>query len=490
MRRAPAEKELEGMTGARIAVPLGLAVALAIAAITIAPRAYEAQWLIAARDDPAALADYAVAHSFNAAVAEREINAALAANDADLARSFLDLAQDHKVPVDPALSERVRQASADAGGAAHSIESFARGLVTGEPEDLSGLAGTAVGDLFVFGDIRDAAREGARLATGQQADELILGLACVGLAVTAGTYVTVGLAAPARVGLTVVKAAGKTGRIGGRMMAWIGRSLREIIDWSALTRAVRGATVAEPAVAVRASREAVKVEKAQELVGLVGDVGRVQGRAGTQAAFDGLRLAQGPRDMSRIARLAATKGGKTRAILKLAGRGAILLTLGTFNLAMWIFWAVLTLFGIASSLKRMTERATERYCARRKVRRARILAQHEREERERCAREQRLALLAASAEEPTVIYSTAPALVPSFDMADARTADVRMTNVRKLRRPDRLAVVKHDELDFSPLIRRPPWPWLTGARQPGLERGIEPVEKALASFRAAVAKSA
>ena len=36
------------MTGARIAVPLGLAVAFAIAALTIAPRAFEAQWLLAA----------------------------------------------------------------------------------------------------------------------------------------------------------------------------------------------------------------------------------------------------------------------------------------------------------------------------------------------------------------------------------------------------------------------------------------------------------
>ena len=50
------------------------------------------------------------------------------------------------------------------------------------------LAGTALGDLFVFGDIRDALREGARLAQGQEADRLILGLACVGIAITAGTY--------------------------------------------------------------------------------------------------------------------------------------------------------------------------------------------------------------------------------------------------------------------------------------------------------------
>jgi hypothetical protein len=359
------------MPGVRIAVPLGLAVALGVAALAITPRAYEAQTLLAAADDPVALANHAVATSFNAAVAEREINAALAANDADLAQSFVDLARDQNVPVDPALVEKVRLAGVEAASVSRSLGSFARGLLTGEPEDLSGLAGTAVGDLFVFGDIRDATREGARLATGQEADELILGLACVGLAVTAGTYVTVGLAAPVRLGLTVVKAAGKTGWIGGRLLLWISRSLRDIVDWSALSRAVRGADIAEPAAAVRGAREAVKAEKARDLIGFARDVGRVQAGAGTQAALDGLRLAEGPRDMSRLARLAATKGSRTRAILKLAGRGAILLTLGMFNLVMWLFWALLTIFGFVASLKRTAERMTERYCARRKFRRAR-----------------------------------------------------------------------------------------------------------------------
>src|SRR5262249_25314062 len=61
-----------------------------------------------------------------------------------------------------------------------------RGLVAGEAEDVSGLAGTAVGDLFVLGDVRDALREGTRLATGRDGDELVLGLACVGLAGAAG----------------------------------------------------------------------------------------------------------------------------------------------------------------------------------------------------------------------------------------------------------------------------------------------------------------
>jgi hypothetical protein len=356
----------------RLSVPIAVAVLSAIAALAILPRAYEAQGLLWAQDDPAALADYAVGRSLNAAVAEREINAALAANDADLAQSFLDLAGEHGLTIDPALSEQVRQQNADASSATRALGSFAQGLITGQPQDLSGLAGTALGDLFVFGDIRDAVREGSRFAVGEQPDRLVLGLSCVGLAITAGTYATLGLAGPARAGLTLVKAAARTGRLGGRLALWIGRSLRELIDWSALARAARGASITEPAMAVRATRDAVKVEKAEDLIRLAGDVGRVQARAGTQAALDGLRLAEGPSDMSRIARLAAAKGGKTRAILKLVGRGAILLTVGVFNLALWVLWAALTLFGVVSSLKRITEHATERYCAWRRLRRARM----------------------------------------------------------------------------------------------------------------------
>ena len=74
-----------------------------------------------------------------------------------------------------------------------------------------------LGDLFVFGDIRDALREGKRLAAGEQADELVLGLAAAGIAITAGTYPTFGAAAPARAGLTLVKAARKTGSLGAEL---------------------------------------------------------------------------------------------------------------------------------------------------------------------------------------------------------------------------------------------------------------------------------
>jgi hypothetical protein len=349
------------------ATPAWLAAGLfALAALACVPLGIEAGSLLAAEDDPATLSDRALDRAFDGNVAVREIEAALAADDTDLAKSYVELAQERGVPVPPELTQRVAAAVERDNSAVGTAESFARGLLTGEPDDMVSLAGTALGDLFVFGDIRDAVREGGRYVSGGAVDELVLGLACVGIAITAGTYASLGAAAPARIGISAVKAARKTGRIGGPMAAWISRSLREVIDWPALRRA--GGSWTEPVVAVRAAREAVKLEKADGLVKLAGDVGRVQSRAGSKAAIDGLRLADNPREMARVAALAEKKGGKTRAILKTLGRGAILLSVASFNLAMWVLWAIFTLFGLVSAAKAGTERLTLRHLARKKER--------------------------------------------------------------------------------------------------------------------------
>jgi hypothetical protein len=338
----------------------------ALLAIACVPLGIEAGALLTAEEDPAALADRQLERAFDQGLAVREIEWALAAHDADLATSFVELAQERGVSLPSELTQKVAAAVEHDSSAAAAAESFARGLFTGEPDDVVSLAGTALGDLFVFGDIRDAVREGSRYVSGAETDDLVLGLACVGIAITAGTYATFGAAAPVRVGLSAVKAARKTGRIGGQMANWIGRSLREAIDWSALRRA--GGSWTDPVGAVRAARQAVKIEKADGLIKLAGDVGRVQSRAGTKAAIDGLKLADNPREMARVAALAEKKAGKTRAILKTLGRGAILLTVGSFNLAMWVLWAIFTLFGFVFSAKATTERLTLRYLARKKER--------------------------------------------------------------------------------------------------------------------------
>ena len=356
------------MTALRLILPFTVACAFAIAAFNVVPRGVEAGQLLDAQDDPVLLADHQLAQVFNADGAAREIEAALALDDADLAQSFLDLARDRNVMLDPALVARVEAANSTMASTRRAARHFGRGLIVGESDSLVGLAGTTVSDLLVIGDVRDAVREGTRLAKGEEADELVLGLAGVGLVVTAGTYASLGTGTPARIGVSLVKAAGKAGRITAKMAGWFTRSLREAVDWTKLSSAMRAASLTEPAVAARAAREAVKVEKTEALMRAIGDVGKVQGKAGTKAALDALKIAEGPRDLSRMARLAEAKGTRMRAILKTLGRGAILLTVSAYTLFSWLFTAVMVVWGFLAAVKRTTERATQRYCERRRAR--------------------------------------------------------------------------------------------------------------------------
>jgi hypothetical protein len=164
-----------------------------------------------------------------------------------------------------------------------------------------------------------------------------------------------------------------------------------MVDGPMLQQAVATGSVLRPGQTVTAIKAAFRAEKAGALVRLAKDVGRVGEKAGTRGALDTLRIAEGPKDVARAARLAESSGGQTRAILKLLGRGALLLAAGAFNLTLWVLGALLALFGFLSSIKATTERLTLSYLQHKKARRL------------------RKQMAAASASTPDVSLADAPA---------------------------------------------------------------------------------
>lgn len=337
------------------------------------PHARDAGAVLAAQDDPAQLSDIQLNSALqnNQIVIVDNIEAALAAGDAGLADSFVDLAREKNISLASELSQRVSDAVREENSSSRFAMRFANGLVTGNADDVGSLSGTVAGDLFVFGDIRDVVREGKHLVMGEDTDRLVLGLATAGLAVTAATYVSVGGVAPVRAGLTLVKDARKVGRLGEGLTEWAGRSAREVVDMPMLQNAVATGSVMHPGQTASAIRAAFHAEKAGALVRLAKDVGRVSEKAGARGALDTLRIAEGPEDVARAARLAETKGGQTRAILKMLGRGGLLLAAGAFDLSLWVFGALFALFGFLASIKATTERLTQSWLNHRKARRLR-----------------------------------------------------------------------------------------------------------------------
>ncbi len=98
----------------RIAPALVAFALLGGAACLVVPRGFEAQSLFAIENDPVQIADREIAASLTPERARQEIEAALTANDADLARSFVELAQERGIVLDAPLVARVNEAVAKA----------------------------------------------------------------------------------------------------------------------------------------------------------------------------------------------------------------------------------------------------------------------------------------------------------------------------------------------------------------------------------------
>ena len=335
------------------------------------PNARDAAAILTAQDDPVALSDAQLSSAIrlDPTLLEREISSALQSGDTDLAGSVVSLADARGAPLSDGTRIRVADAIAETQSATFLAKRFATGFVTGNTDDIASLSGTVAGDLFVFGDIRDMVREGKHLAFGEETDHLVLGLAAVGLAVTAGTYATVGTAGPARAGLSIFKGARKASRVSAGLTEWAGRSARHLVDGDLLKQAVSGASVLRPAQSARAIKASVRTEKAGALVAAFRDVGRVGDKAGARAAMDVIKVADNPKELAKAAKLAEAKGGQTRAILKILGRGALMLAAGAFSLATWLFSALFFLLGLVMSIKATTERLTFAYLRRAKARR-------------------------------------------------------------------------------------------------------------------------
>ena len=102
----------------------------AVACALLWPHARDAGAILAAQDDPAELSDIQLDSVLrnNEPVVAENIEAALAASDADLANSFVDLAREKNISVSDELSLRVSNAVAEQNSTSHFAKRFATGL--------------------------------------------------------------------------------------------------------------------------------------------------------------------------------------------------------------------------------------------------------------------------------------------------------------------------------------------------------------------------
>ena len=333
---------------------IAASLALALGAGVLASPIRQSFREIAALDDSVARADLQLSRELTPARASRELAQALDAHDEDLAASLIELADERSVAVPVELRGRFDELRADRSPL-RIARDFKAGFVDGETGSGGAMSGALVADLSGFGDLRELTREGAKWMSGAEPDALIVGLSAAGLAVSAVTWTSLGAALPARGGLSIVKALQKTGRLSKPLAVELSRVAHGALDSGALKASAAAVARFDLAAAREATGSVIRPKALAGFRQLGSDVSVVYQRAGARGAQDVLATAGTRAEVRTAAEIAAAKGSKTRAVLKVLGRGVLLAGSLSLTILGWLFAAVGYLFAAASLARRFGE---------------------------------------------------------------------------------------------------------------------------------------
>ena len=166
------------------------------------------------------------------------------------------------------------------------LEKLVEGAIEGKSDEIEGMVGAGVADLFVVGDIRDAVIEGAHWLEGEEVDEVILALSSLGIAATAATITTVGGTGGLKGSLSLLKQMHKA---------------KHLPDWlvKALLRLPRAADIR------------------QETRALLTPIMTLYREGGWQAARDIIRRSRSLGDLQKLTPFVRTFGRESAVLLRI-----------------------------------------------------------------------------------------------------------------------------------------------------------------------------
>ena len=138
------------------------------------------------------------------------------------AEAYLDYFIEHNSSaITPQSRELLRAIHTQRQSWQYRAKALIDGAISGQSNEIEGMVGAGVADLFVVGDIRDALIEGKHWIEGEEMDEVILALSSLGIAATAATIGTAGGASGLKGSISLLKQMRK----GKLLPAWLIQAL-------------------------------------------------------------------------------------------------------------------------------------------------------------------------------------------------------------------------------------------------------------------------
>lgn len=201
------------------------------------------------------------------------------------------------------------------------INNFSSGFISGKGSDTSGVSGALVSDFTVVGDARDLYEQYQAHSNGEEVNQLIVGLAGVGIGLTVVTYGSGGTTAVAKSGTSVIKLAAKTGRLTRRFSDELLRLSSRVFDWSLFKQSFKQSDNFSDVR--RAVQKSFNRAAAKPLQGMAKQVNNIRKNSSLVDTLDMMRYVETADDLRRLNKFTSKHQSLSKGILRLLGKGAL-----------------------------------------------------------------------------------------------------------------------------------------------------------------------
>jgi len=294
------------------------------------------------------------------------VEQALLVEDVTLAQGYLDLAQSLGLPVNEVLQADVEEESGLLASAYRQGKAFGRGFLFGEGDSSAALVGSISADFTVVGDLRELSREAHHYINDEPVDHLTASLSALGLALSAGTLLSLGAAAevtlPSKVAVSSLKFGKKTAVFSKPFLTALKKWSAKAVNLEPMLKrngAIKGMDYLKPQVWRELSLLAKNSVRKKEVDALLQPLMIIQKESGGVAnSLKVMRYVDSVEDLKPLSRLSKHFGEHSVAVLKTLGKGALKISRRAMEWFMALF-ALLTggvysfmTFGGAYFLKR------------------------------------------------------------------------------------------------------------------------------------------
>jgi len=278
------------------------------------------------------------------------ILSALERDDIEEADMYVEIAKflDYQLP--ESTIARINEAHELSATVVRNTYQFGEGFVTGTGESTAGLAGAVTSDLTVIGDLRDIALEGGRMLAGQEYSELILGLSVVGVGVTAATIATGGGGIVAKAGISLVKAARRTGRLTSEFATTLTRLTTDAVNMPLLRRTMSGVDLTDLTRTQRVISDYGRNVRASRLLPVLSRMGEISNRVGPAETVRLMKFVKTGENLDDVSDMTKRFGLRSRGIMELTGKIALRSFKTSFRMMEWVAQSIMAILAWVGGL--------------------------------------------------------------------------------------------------------------------------------------------